>query len=145
MKASARRWGVLVAFGLLATLPRIVSAAEPCKLLTVEEIAQVLGNSVSSMPLGTTGCMWKGSPQGVSIALRDASAWARTIMPVQGMTKTDVSGIGDAASLSGMQNTWTLSVRQGNNVIVLTVYGAKNPDQQRSSEESLARLALKHL
>ena len=62
-----------------------------------------------------------------------------------GMTKTDVSGIGDAASLSGMQNTWTLSVRQGNNVIVLTVYGAKSPDQQRSSEESLARLALKHL
>ena len=145
MKASARRWAVLVAFGLLATLPRIVSAAEPCKLLTAEEIAQVLGNSVSPMPLGTTGCMWKGSPQGVSIALRDASVWARTIMPVQGMTKTDVSGIGDAASLSGMQNTWTLSVRQGNNVIVLTVYGAKSPDQQRSSEESLARLALKHL
>lgn len=145
MKTSAHRWGVLVAFGLLVTLPRIVSATEPCKLLTAEEIAQVLGNSVSPMPLGTTGCMWKGSPQGVSIALRDASAWARTIMPVQGMTKTDVSGIGDAASLSGMQNTWTLSVRQGNNVIVLTVYGAKSPDQQRSSEESLARLALKHL
>jgi hypothetical protein len=67
------------------------------------------------------------------------------ILPVQGMTKTDVSGIGDAASLSGMQNIWTLSVKQGNNVIVLTVYGAKSPDQQRSSEESLARLALKHL
>jgi len=66
-------------------------------------------------------------------------------MPGQGMTKTDVSGIGDAASLSEMQNIWTLSVKQGNNVIVLTVYGAKSPDQQRSSEESLARLALKHL
>ncbi|MGO9326352.1 MAG: hypothetical protein ACLP07_17495 [Terracidiphilus sp.] len=145
MKASAHRWGVFVAFGLLATLPRIVSAAELCNLLTAEEIAQVLGNSVSSMPLGTTGCMWKGSLQGVSIVLRDASAWARIIMPVQGMTKTDVSGIGDAASLSGMQNIWTLSVKQGSNVIVLTVYGAKSPDQQRSSEESLARLALKHL
>jgi hypothetical protein len=145
MKTSAHRWGVLVAFGLLATLPRIVSAAEPCNLLTVQEVAQVLGNSVSPMPMGTTGCMWKGSPQGVSIVLRDASTWSRIIMPVQGMTKTDVSGIGDAASLSGMQNTWTLSVKQGNNVIVLTVYGAKSPDQQRSSEESLARLALKHL
>jgi hypothetical protein len=145
MKASAHRWAVLAAFGLLTTLPRIVSAAEPCKLLTVEEIAQVLGNSVSPMPLGTTGCMWKGSPQRVSIVRLDASAWARTIMPVQGMTKTDVSGIGDAASLSGMQNIWTLSVKQGSNVIVLTVYGAKSPDQQRSSEESLARLALKHL
>jgi hypothetical protein len=44
-----------------------------------------------------------------------------------------------------MQNIWTLSVKQGNSVIVLTVYNAKTPDQQRSSEEALARLALKHL
>jgi hypothetical protein len=145
MEASALRWGTFVAFGLLFTLPGAASAAEPCDLLTVEEIAQVLGNPVSPMPVGTTGCMWKGSPQYVSIVQRPASAWGRIIMPVQGMTKTDVGGIGDAASLSGMQNTWTLSVKQGNNVIVLTVYGAKNPDQQRSSEESLARLALKHL
>jgi hypothetical protein len=145
MYASARRWGALVAFGLLAALPRVVSAADPCKLLTVQEVAQVLGNSVSPMPLGTTGCMWKGSPQGVSIALRDASAWPRITAQGPGITKTDVSGIGDAASSSGMQNMWTLSVKQGNNVIVLTVTGAKTADQQRSSEESLARLALKRL
>lgn len=145
MKSSAYGWGVLVALGLLATLPRLVSAAEPCKLLTVEEIAQVLGNSVSPMPMGTTSCMWKGSPQGVSIALRDASAWPRITMPGPGITKTDVGGIGDAASFSGMQNMWTLSVKQGNNVVVLTINGAKNPDQQRSSEESLVRLALKRL
>jgi hypothetical protein len=126
-------------------LPQAVSAAEPCKLLTVQEIAQVLGNSVSPMPLGTTGCMWKGSPQGVSIALRDASIWARTIAPGPGITKRDVSGIGDAAQFSGVQDTWTLSVKQGNNVIVLTVHNAKSPDQQRSSEESLARLALRRL
>ena len=145
MKASARRFGVLVAFGLLATLPRIVSAAEPCKLLTVEEIVQVLGNSVSPTPLGTTGCMWKGIPQGLSIALRDASAWPRIKMPAPGITKTDVSGIGDAASFSGLQNMWALSVKQGNKVIVVTVNGTKNADQQRSSEESLVRLALKRL
>jgi hypothetical protein len=99
--------------------------------LTVKEIAQVLGNTVSSIPVGTTGCMWKGSPQYVSVVQLPASAWGRIIMPVQGY----VSGIGDAVSLSGMQNLWTLSVKQGNNVIVLTVYGAKSPDQQRSSEE----------
>jgi len=122
-----------------------VSAAEPCKLLTVQDIAQVLGNSVSPTPLGTAGCMWKGNPQYVSITLRDASAWARTIAPGPGIAKTDVSGIGDAAQFSGMQNIWTLSVKQGNNVVVLTVYGAKSSDQQRSSEESLVRLALKHL
>ena len=145
MKASAHRLGVLVAFGLLATLPQIVSAAEPCNLLTVQEIAQVLGNSVSPTPVATTSCMWKGSPQGVSIVLRDASAWSRITTPVPNVTKTDVGGIGDAASFSSVQNRWTLSVKQGNNVIVLTVSGAKDPDQQRSAEESLAKLALKRL
>src|SRR5579863_2801400 len=145
MQATARRWATLVAFGLVFTLPRAASAAEPCKLLTVQEIAQVLGNSVSPMPLGTTGCMWKGSPQYVSIVLRDASSWARITMQGPGITKTDVSGIGDAAQFSGMQDIWTLSVKQGSSVIVLTVYNAKTPDQQQSSEEALARLALKHL
>jgi hypothetical protein len=89
--------------------------------------------------------MWGGSPQQVSIVLRDATAWPRITAQGPGITKTDVSGIGDAAQFSGMQNIWTLSVKQGNNVIVLTVYNAKGPDQQRSWEESLARLALRHL
>ena len=145
MRVSVRRWGALAAFGLLSALSLAGSAAEPCKLLRAQEIAQVLGNPVSPMPLGTTGCMWKGSPQGVNITLRDASAWPRITAQGPGITKTDVSGIGDAASFSGMQNFWTLSVKQGNNVIVLTVTDAKTPDQQRSSEESLARLALKRL
>lgn len=145
MEASARQWATFVALGLLFTMTPAAKAAGPCDLLTVEEIAQVLGNPVSPMPLGTTGCMWRGRPQSVNIVQRPASAWERIITPVQGITKTDVSGIGEAASLSGMGNTWTLSVKQGNNVLVLTVSGAKSPDQLRSSEESLARLALKHL
>jgi len=136
---------MLVSFGLIVALPRPASAADPCKLLTVDEAAQVLGNAVSPTPVGTAGCMWKGSPQYVSITVRDASAWARITAQGPGVTKTDVSGIGDAASFSGMQNIWTLSVKQGNSVIVLTVYNAKTPDQQRSSEQALARLALKHL
>jgi hypothetical protein len=97
------------------------------------------------MPVGTTACIWKGRPQGVNITQRDASAWPRITMQGPGVTKTDVGGIGDAASFSGVQNMWTLSVKKGNNVIVLTVQGAKSPDEQRSSEESLARLALKRL
>ena len=145
MKTSAHQFAAFAAFAILAALPQVVSAADPCKLLTTDEIAQVLGNPASPMPLGTTACMWKGSPQGVSVTLRDASAWPRITMQGPGITKTDVAGIGDAASSSGMQNFWTLSVKQGNNVIVLTVTGAKTSDQQRSSEESLARLALKRL
>jgi hypothetical protein len=145
MKLSVRRWSATVTFGLVFTLSLPVSAADHCKLLTDQEIAQALGNSVSPSPLGSTGCMWKGTPQYVSIVVRPASSWDRIIMPVQGATKTDISGIGDAASFSGMQNIWTLSVKRGSNIIVLTVYGAKTPDQQKSSEQSLAKLALKHL
>jgi hypothetical protein len=145
MKPSSLRLAILVLPALLLTLPRPAFATDPCSLLTQQEIQQVLGNSVTPNPLGTTGCMWKGTPQYVSIVVRPASAWARTILPVQGMTKTDVSGIGDAASLSGMQNIWTLSVKQGNNVLVLTVYNTKTPDQQKSSEQALAILAIKRL
>jgi hypothetical protein len=43
-----------------------------------------------------------------------------------------------------MQDTWTLSVKQGAGVIVLTVYGVTG-ERQRSVEESLARLALRRL
>jgi hypothetical protein len=145
MKPSLFGIAFLSAVSLLFALPQPAQAADPCNLLTPQEIQQVLGNSVSPAPIGTTGCMWKGTPQYVSIVIRPASSWSRIIMPVPNATKTDVSGIGDAASLSGMQNIWTLSVKQGNNVIVITVYNTKTPDQQKSSEQSLAKLALKRL
>jgi hypothetical protein len=153
MGGSFRRWGSLVAFGLISTLPLPLSAADPCKLLTVQEISQVLGVTLSPDPAGTTGCFWKGAAQRVSIVLRDAKAWPRIIATGPGITKTDVSGLGDAASISGLdpsthpgqENVLTLSVKQGGNVIVLTVYGVKGTDRQRSMEESLARLALRRL
>ncbi len=147
MGGSARRWGALAAFGLLFTLPRVVSAAEPCKLLTVQEISQALGASLSPTPLGTTGCLWTGKPQRVSIVLRPAAVWTQLTTPIRGINKTSVTGLGDAAQISdsGKENVLTLSVKQGANVIVLTVYGIQSPERQRSVEESLARLALPRL
>ncbi len=154
MEVAARRWGPVMAIGLLLTLPQAVSAAEPCKLLTVAEIGQVLGASVSSTtPLGATGCLWAASTQRVSISVRPAEAWSRITTPVPGITKTNVSGLGEAASISGLDDTahpgnetnLTLSVKQNGHVIVLTVTGLKSVEQQRSAEESLARLALPRL
>jgi hypothetical protein len=81
----------------------------------------------------------------VSIVLRDATAWARITTPVPSVTKTDVSGIGDAAQYSGIKDNWTLSVKKGGSVIILTVAGGKDIQHERSSEESLARLALGRL
>lgn len=153
MERSARRWAGLAVLGLVSTLPPAVNAAEPCMLLTVQEVSQVLGGSVSPQPLGTTGCMWTDGPQRVSIVRRDATAWSRITMPVHGITKTNVNGLGDAASISGLdeavhpgqENVLTLAVKQGANVILLTVYGVKDTERQRSLEESLARLALPRL
>lgn len=149
MQVSARRWGPLAAFLLLFTLPQALSAAEPCKLLTEQEIGQVLGSLVSPpTPIGTTGCFW-GGVQHVSIVLRPATSWARVTMPVSGITKTSISGFGEAASIShsetGSDKTMTLSVKQGANVMVLTVSGVKDTERVRSAEESLARLALPRL
>lgn len=68
-------------------------------------------------------------------------------MPSPGITKTSISGLGEAVSLSGLdkESILTLSVKQGANVIVLTVYGVNGTEQQRSLEESLARIALPRL
>src|SRR5580698_3975027 len=93
---SVRRWGRLAALGLLSTLPQVVSAADPCKLLTVQDIGQVLGAPVSApMPQGTTGCLWTGTSQRVSIVLRDAKAWAQITA-----SGSNASGIGDAMQFS---------------------------------------------
>jgi hypothetical protein len=108
----------------------------------MQEVGQVFGASVSPpTPLVTTGRIWTGGVQKVSIVLHDATAWARMTAPCPRITQTNVSGLGHAAQYSGGDNVWTLSVKQGASVIVLTVYGAKDAERQRSSEESLARLA----
>lgn len=153
MAVSVCRWGALAAFGLFSAQLLTVSAAEPCKLLTVQEINQTLGVSVSPRPIGTTGCLWTGSTRRVSIVLHDSTAWARLTAPVPGTIKTSVGGLGDAASISGLdeaahpgqENVLTLSVKQGASVIVLTVYGIKGTERQRSLEEALARLVLQRL
>ena len=155
-KGSTRRWAALGALALLAAVGRVASATEACKLLTVEEIGRALGATVSNTtPLGTTGCIWATNSSKVTLTLKDAkdpSRWARVTMPIPGMTKTIISGLGDAAQITvavenGNANDAyaTLSVKQGVNIITLGVYGPKDPNQQSALEQSLARLVLGRL
>jgi hypothetical protein len=143
MKPSLLRLSIFAA--LLFSLPRPACAADPCKLLTAEEVAPVIGSSVSPNPFGNNGCMWGSGLQRVILMLGDASAWSQIIAPAPHITKTEVSGIGDAAFFGGGFGTWTLTAKQGNEVISIVVIGAKTPDLQKSSEQSLAKLALKRL
>ena len=138
MAGPAYRWRALAAFGLFSALTQGVSAAEPCEFLTVQEIGQVLGASVAPpMPMGTTGCLWKSGSQSVSISVRPATAWARITMPGPGITKTDVSGLGESSSLSSMGNgdALTLSVKHGATIIILTVSGVMDSARTRAAEE----------
>jgi len=117
----------------------------------VQEIGHALGGSVSPpTPLGANGCLWKGSPGSLTLVLRSEATWARLTAPGPGVVKTNLSGLGEAASISHMEqatekNLQTLSVKQGANVIVLTIIGINDTERQRSAEESLARLALPRL
>jgi hypothetical protein len=71
--------------GLLSMLPQAAGAAEPCKLLSVQEIGQVLGASIAPpTPIGTTGCLWAGGSLRVTPVVRDATAWPRIAMPGPG-------------------------------------------------------------
>jgi hypothetical protein len=94
---------------------------------------------------GNNGCIWGSGLQRVILILGDASTWSQITAPSPGVTKNEVSGIGDAAFFGGGFGTWTLTVKRGNDVISLVVIGAKIPDLQKSSEQSLAKLALKRL
>jgi hypothetical protein len=65
-------------------------------------------------------------------------------MPIQGINKTPISGIGDAAQVSdaGKEDAITLSVKKGDHVVVLTVFGLNDRERERSVAESLAKGAL---
>jgi hypothetical protein len=134
----------------------VVCAAEPCKLLTVEEIGRALGATVSNTtPLGTTGCIWATDSSKVTLTLKDAkdpSRWERVTTPVPGVTKSSVNGLGEAAQIAVAVESGnakdayaTLSVKQGANIITLGVYGPKDPNQQSALEQSLARIVLGRL
>jgi hypothetical protein len=134
----------------------VASAAEACGLLTAEEIGHALGATVSNTtPLGTTGCIWATNSSKVTLTLKDArdpARWARVTTPFPGMTKSSISGLGDAAQITvaaeggnAKDAHATLSVKQGANIITLQVDGPKDPNQQSTLEQSLARLALARL
>src|SRR5579864_5019908 len=148
MKCSARRWTAFALLGFMCAHAQAAVGVEPCKLLTADEVGKALGGPISATtPLGTTACIWASGAHRVNIVLRDAAAWARLTMPIQGINKTPISGIGDAAQVSdaGKEDAMTLSAKKGERVIVLTVSGLNDRERERSVAESLAKGALARL
>ena len=83
---------------------------------------------------------------------KDPSVWARVTTPVPGMTKSPISGLGDAAQVTiagdsgnGKHANATLSVKHGADILTLGINGPQGADKQSELEQSLARLVLKRL
>lgn len=149
---------------------RLVRAGEaptdPCSLLTQVRVSEVLGASVdagthpNSQPPGSHGyfdCQWseQGQPSlagkrvllhmfGQIGKLTPAERFENAKTPVEGITKTPVSGVGeDAYYIESGLNT-SLYVRKGASVFQMIVFGFSK-EQVKTMEKTLAQGAASKL
>jgi hypothetical protein len=130
--------------GLAAGGSRPASAETPpapCALLTVDEVSAALGAKVSAGdPIATTGCSWsvKVPHTIVTVSLWPGDSFAGMKVPLANITKSPVSGVGDDAVLATVANFVSLSVKKGDVVFIVKVYGVPDPNKQASIEKTLA-------
>lgn len=129
--------GVLV-FGAVMLTGARAAAADPCSLLTPNEVAAALGVPEVKTPGGDKRCIWvpkKYAPGSKSVTLQ--------LMDEKGYTalrgsadKTPVTGIGDEA----VQSTRipVLMVKKGSVYFSVSVHGLP-VDQVKAAEQSLAK------
>jgi hypothetical protein len=120
----------------------------PCALLTVDEVSAALGAKVSAGdPIATTGCSWTvpNERKIVTVSLWAGDAFAGMKMPLPNVTKSSVSGVGDDAVLSTIANFVSLSVKKGNVVFIVKVYGVPDQAKQATIEKTLAQAVVGRL
>ena len=134
-------------FGFFICGTRVASAAPPtnaCSLLTAAQVSAIVGAPVGAgsplIPSSPKECQWRATAAGskirVQLFLKDARAFALAKMPLQGIAKVAVSGIGDEAVYSTGP---VLSVKKGNVVFDVHVLSYGLPeDKAKAMEKSLA-------
>ena len=129
------------------------AAASPCTLLTLQQVGAVLGASFDkAIPAGAKVCEWiatgPSGPNGtkkVELAMVPANEFATRVSPVPApMTRTPVSGVGDAANYETTPMGGTLSVKKGDSYFILQVRGVPVANQQQM-EVTLAQDAVSKL
>ena len=145
--------GALIA-GVAIVCGRGMAAAEPsaCSLLAQAKVAQVLGVSVGAgapiMPGQPSQCSWAPPGDRTKRALLDilTPLGSRTPVdrfntgktPVNGITKTAVTGIGDDAYYTSTPGLGTvLSVRKGTSAFTIRISGFPD-DATKALEKTLA-------
>lgn len=142
--------------GLVCTVAAFTSgvataqgSGSPCTLLTQAQIDAALGATVGAgQPIGTTGCSWTapGQPKNMTVTV---SIWPPngfgTMPPMPGLTKTELGGVGDGAFYATIAGLTSLSVKKGNKVFVLHLYGVPGDARQMAVEKTLAAEVLARL
>jgi hypothetical protein len=132
--------GLVCTWGLSATAA--AASGAPCAMLTQAQVSAALGASVAAgQPIASTGCDWEGPPGSklrVTVTVWPASGWANMKAPLPNVTKNPVSGIGDDAFVATMGKFAPLSVKKGDTVFILRVYGVPDTAKQQSIETTLA-------
>jgi hypothetical protein len=100
----------------------------PCALLTQDQVSTVIGAGVGAgSPIANTGCSWTttGAPRvtlTVSMQSEKMFAAAKSSAPPK-TTKSSISGVGDEAIFTGVQNFSSLWVKKGTRFLLIRIYG----------------------
>ncbi len=131
---------------------RSACAAPPgdaCSLLTQAEVSAALGISVGAgqhvIASSTAMCGWTKagssvpSAKRVTLTLETTTSFSNSKIPMQGITKTPLSGVGDDALYIDTRGVGAgLQVKKGGAAFSLRVYGFP-VDQIKAKEKDLAQ------
>jgi hypothetical protein len=120
-----------------------------CDLLTQNQVSTIVGAKVGAgSPIANTGCSWTASgPPRITVSVSMQSekmfAAAKSSAPPK-TTKTSISGLGDEAIFTGVENFSSLWVRKGTKFPLIRIYGLSVSDAQ-TKLKALATNALSKL
>jgi hypothetical protein len=124
----------------------LAGSVAPCDWVTRAQVKAAMGVDMNAgTPISNTGCSWHGSAEKVDVTLSFQLAskwWAAIKAPIVPYVKTPVSGIGDEAIYIKGGNLVWLSVKKGDRILNVKVYGVNDEAKQKAIEKALALEAL---
>jgi hypothetical protein len=141
------RWFAALLLGsAVSASSAVAGSAAPCEWVSLAQVNAAMGSNMNAgTPILDTGCSWHGSAERVNVTLSFQLAskwWAAIKAPVVPYVKTPVAGIGDEALYVKGGNLVWLSVKKGDRILNVKVYGVNDEAKQKAIEKALALQAL---
>jgi hypothetical protein len=151
--------GALFTFGAGSTRPAYAVPPQPCSLLTQAQVSAAVGVALDAgKESGALDCQWSepgksltgkgvllhilGSVGSLTPAQRFETI--KTPLPIKGVTKSPISGVGDDAVYLTTSGRTELTVKKSDSVFQIRVYGL--PEEEiKAKEKTLAQDVLAKL